>query len=239
MTKTQTNDFAARLKLARIARYPKIGDALAVLKEYAGVKEPTYYSYENGRRTPRAKNIGVFAHIFGVEPEWLLYGKPKKGSKFNQLTGDFTETPSQPVDVRCIPILSASQTIIFIAEGNLMSTDWLPIPNRIGAGKRAFAWEIPPGDQSMNGGDNVCTPGTYLIVDPDQDVLPEQWLLVSLKGHERLFFRIYQAALPLSALPLSETFTLFAANPFYEPIKIRSRKSYLYAGRVLSTMHIR
>lgn len=120
-----------------------------------------------------------------------------------------------------------------------MSTDWLPIPNRIGAGKRAFAWEIPPGDQSMNGGDNVCTPGTYLIVDPDQDVLPEQWLLVSLKGHERLFFRIYQAALPLSALPLSETFTLFAANPFYEPIKIRSRKSYLYAGRVLSTMHIR
>jgi hypothetical protein len=65
-----------RLKWAReAAGYATAAEGAA----QAGVKYYTYAQHENGIRGIPADRAALYAHAFGVEPQWILYGGPRGG----------------------------------------------------------------------------------------------------------------------------------------------------------------
>ncbi len=69
---------AERLKQARL------GAGLATAAEgaaHAGVKYYTYIQHENGIRGIPADRAATYARAFGVEAQWILYGRGGKGSR--------------------------------------------------------------------------------------------------------------------------------------------------------------
>lgn len=108
-------------------------------------------------------------------------------------------------------------------------------PESINAGESCFAYVIAENDRSMEGAAGVSfPPGTELIIDADQDVLPDNYLLLRIKGMKTWLLRQYQAGLPLS---MAREFTLRAINPAVEPIRVTDPGQWEIGGRLIATLH--
>jgi hypothetical protein len=249
-----------RLKIARLRRYPRKKDALVVWTAETGMSEDSYTSYEVGRRQPGIPALQVLERLFGVEPKgWLVHGAGESyqdllamldeaeaqaakattaAREINPLTQYKVAKSSPEGSIRHISLLSAREIHQYLAGvwGNTeMSAPRLPIPSEVEAGPRAFGHVVPHHDLSMvSAGGISIPPGTILVVDPDQDVLSGNLMLIAPAGSEWWLLRQYEAALPLS---IAAEFTLRASNPSIPPITVSDRGKWVIGGRLIYTMH--
>lgn len=229
-------EFAARLREARAKKYAKPGQAAAIVHERTGLAICTYYKHEKGTRLPRPDTVKLYAALFETSARWLLDGG-ENANDFNQLTRSPAIDPSQNDRIRFIPLLTAEQIVARLAgNGHTMKTlEKLPVPARIGAGERAFAWQIPMGDLSMVGAELAFAPGTFLIVDPDQEIYPNQLVLARKSGKgQPWLFRRYHAGEPYTR---AARFELIAIAPDVPPESAARIDDYEIAGRVIYTLH--
>jgi hypothetical protein len=251
---------SVRIKIARLRRYPRRKDALVIWRAETGMSDDIYVSYEVGRRSPKRHTQKILEHLFGVEPKgWILDGggetyedllamldeveaqaakTASAAREINPLTQYKVANPSPEGSIRHISLLSAREIHQYLAGvwGNTeMSAPRLPIPSGVEAGPRAFGHVVPHHDLSMvSAGGISIPPGTILVVDPDQDVLSGNLMLIAPAGSEWWLLRQYEAALPLS---IAAEFTLRASNPSIPPITVSDRGTWVIGGRLIYTMH--
>ena len=231
-------EFALRLRDARARKYSRAAQAAEIIHARLGLAICTYYKHEKGTRKPGLKTIKDYADIFGVDEKWLAYGGDEKHSKLNQLTRDSELPPFHADRVRYIPLLTDGNQINqrLADNGHRMKiSQKLPIPLQIGAGERTFAWKIPSGDASM-----LCcvlgyAPGTFVIVDPDQDVHPNQFILVKKNTPDAPWIvRRYEST---KSMLYAEKFSLTALNPRVKPEVVTREDQYVLGGVVIYVMH--
>jgi SOS-response transcriptional repressor LexA len=138
--------------------------------------------------------------------------------------------------IRHIPILSDDKTSAWLAGERslaMLTAQTLAIPNWLKAGPSAFGHQIADGDWSMAGGERSYPPGTVLIIDPDQPVIPGNRILIRPKNDAQWLVRRYQAPWPLAR---AKEFTLHANNPGFEPIRVTNLRDWEIGGRVIYSL---
>jgi SOS-response transcriptional repressor LexA len=115
-----------------------------------------------------------------------------------------------------------------------MSGDHLPVPKDLLAGPNAFSIQIPYDDDSMIGDGPISfPPASFVVIDPDQDVMPGKFVLAQLNGWRDPILRQYQAAYPYSRGVTRYPFELHALNPKVHPITIDSADEVRIIGRLI------
>lgn len=158
----------------------------------------------------------------------------------NQLTANsniIDIKPSQFVPVRRIPVLSGDEIASFLAgdREQAMTGRAVTVPESINTNESCFGYVIPEHDVSMTGAGGVSfPPGTEAVFDADQDVLPDNFLLIRPRGMRGWLFRQYQAGLPLS---VAKEYTLRALNMAVEPIRVTDPENWEVGGRLIATLH--
>jgi len=82
------NDFKDRLKLLR----KSLGLSQSEMAKKLGVARSRISEFESGKTKPRDSFLRLIAHTFGVNYEWLKYGKGEM----------FTSTPSSEIQMEII-----------------------------------------------------------------------------------------------------------------------------------------
>lgn len=219
----QATAFGKRLGMARkkagfatrMAAYRAIPKGL--------IAQRTYYEHETGSRVPDSMVvIDQYCELFGVTRDYLIHGNGQHADdlitgQINQLRKQHHEIASQIEDVRFIPIVRASE-IHLIKKGILAveSKESLPLPASIHAGPKAFGYEIHPDDYSMVGlGMRNFYPGSFVVVDPDQDISPGNFVLVKFEGWLYANVRQFQSAQIHRSGNPAKSYSLRSANEAY------------------------
>jgi len=156
-----------------------------------------------------------------------------------QLTANpsnFDTNSSQSVPLRRIPVLSGDDIAPFLAGEReaFMAGPTVVIPPEIGS-PDAWSYVVPEYDESMVGAGGVSfPPGTGLVFDPGEDVLPGKFLIARPRGLAIWLFRRFACGLPLS---VADEFDLEALNPAVKPIRVTDRQSWEFGGRLTLTFH--
>lgn len=222
------------------ARLAKVIDSLGtnahaashLISERTGISAATIRSHYLGTRVPRARvsdprsrSLEDYAELYacalGVDKEWLVHGE--KLSKINQLTGGNANIPSVPEDFRRIPVI----TTTYPTGHGLMET--IPFPTALGAAPASFIWQICEGDFAMVGKEYNLSPGTYVVVEPDAEILPGQLILCIPNGFSEKTIRVYKGGVPLG---VAKNYELLAANPLFDALKIKTTKACQVFGRI-------
>lgn len=245
---TKYPEFGARLKAVRKQHYSTAVEAIDVMAKMWGLKGRTYFSHEKGDRMPSDIELERYAAFFGVTPQYLRYGvegddRPDKvvvpfsaGVRpVNQLSQNFDINASRRPAARYIKILSAIEIKELIFGGGDLATlpgqGALPVPASLPVSDEAFTYEIPSYDHSMVGQGNIAFhPGSSLVVDPREQVLPGHYVLASVPDLDAPLVRRYDAAKPYQP---GVAFTLTALNEAYKPIEVSGPDSGLVIGRII------
>ena len=151
-------------------------------------------------------------------------------------SSDFDISSSHSVPLRRIPVLSGDDIASFLAGEReaFMAGPTVVIPPDCGSAD-AWSYAIPEHDESMVGPGGISfPPGTYLIFDPQEDVLPGKFMIARPKGLKIWLFRRYVAALPLSA---AREFKLEALSPMVEAMRVTDRENWEFGGKLIFTLH--
>jgi transcriptional regulator with XRE-family HTH domain len=149
---------------------------------------------------------------------------------------NFDIKASQSVPLRRIPVLSGDNFASFMAgeRDAFMAGPTVIIPEHLNASADTWCWVVPKDDEAMVGPGGSYPPGTELVLDPRQDVLPGKLLVIRPAGANFWLFRRYAAGLPLSA---ATSFTLEAFNPAVEPIRVTNPREWELGGRLILTFN--
>ena len=148
------------------------------------------------------------------------------------------------LEIRHIPILPDEKISVWLAgerSFEMLSAKRLPIPDMPNLGPRAWAYQISLNDFSMTGiGDHSYAPGAFLVIDPDQKIVPGDCIVIRPRGETQWMVRKYQAALPLPQdFDKAKEFTLVATNVSFEPIRVTSPRAWELGGCVMADFQIR
>lgn len=252
---SQAQRFGQRLEWARKkAGYTTRKAAIEALPESAEIAARTYYAHERGERSPEQETtIDVYCTLFSVTRDFLLFGTGPETKEFeiaqsiesqggiNQPLKEVAATSFHIEGIRYIPVVRASKIKQFLTgEGALadMSGDLLPLPRHMLAGPKSLAYEIPDDDQSMIGsGAQSFPPGAYLVIDPDQEIKPNNFLMAQLKGWKDPVIRQLQSQRPTSRNAPQFPFKLIALNERFEAIECHSADDCEIIGRVVFTLN--
>jgi hypothetical protein len=248
-TKEQRAEFGRRLTWARErAGYDKGADALRQVEQLSHMKVRTYYSHEAGDRVPDDDGlIQIYAQLFRVPMDYLLLRQTQPESdvvnatSINQVTERLEDKSSQITDVRYISILTASD-IRDLLTGRLnlstFSGDRLPVPKHVAAGNMSIFYQIPNHDNSMVGADGGPSfqPGTFLLVDPDREIAPGDYLVAMLAGTQTPVLRRLQSPYPYVRAAPRYPFKLIAINALVEPLTVTSADDCTILGRMIFIM---
>lgn len=158
----------------------------------------------------------------------------------NQSVKHFVPESSITVEIRHIPILPPEKIGAWLAgerSFEMLSAKSLPIPDLPNLGPRTWAHRISSNDFSMTGmGDSSYPPGTILLVDPDQKILPGDRIVLRLRSENEWRVRRYQASWPLPAdFDQAQEFTLIATNQSFEAIRVTNPRDWQLGGCVMSS----
>jgi len=252
---SQAQRFGQRLEWARKkAGFATRKAAIEALPEKAEIAARTYYAHERGERSPEQEaTIDVYCTLFSVSRDFLLFGTGPETKEFeaaqgiesqggiNQPPKEVAATSSHIDAIRYIPVIRASKIKQFLTgEGNLadMSGDLLPLPRQMLAGPKSLAYEIPEDDHSMVGdGAQSFPPGAYVVIDPDQEIKPNKFLMVAIAGWPDPVIRQLQSQRPVSRSAPQFPFKLIALNERFETIECSSADDCEIIGRVVFTLN--
>jgi len=222
------HEVGKRLQQARIkSGFAKPIDAIRRF----GWPRDSYYKRESGTRKIMPEELSTYAAAYGVSVIWLMHGISPQS---NHNAQNIPIKPLNNLDRHEIPLLGSDtlgQLDNLIKGGTIVSDKKVAVPEFIKTGIRAIAYLIPDNDLSMLGerGDTF-PPGTMLIIDPDKEIIPGNYILALPDNFELPVLRRYEAI----RSPSPKTpFTLSALNPAYQPIVVNSSESCRIIGRLV------
>jgi hypothetical protein len=245
---TKYPEFGARLKAVRKQTFSTAVEAIDVMAKMWGLKGRTYFSHEKGDRMPSDAELARYAAFFGVTPEYLRYGVDDEDrvarvvvpfaagvGSVNQISQNFDINASRRPIARHIVILSAIEIKRLISGQADLATmsgqGVLPVPASLLVSQSAFTYEIPSYDRSMVGSGVISFhPGSALVIDPDEQVLPGHYVLANVPDLPEPIVRRYDAARPYQ---IGVAFTLTALNEAYKPIDVAEAGQGSVIGRVM------
>lgn len=240
-----------KIKAARQKVYRRALDAHAAMSKHTTISLNSLQKHESGARRPSERLIKLYAKLYKTSVGTLLPDTVKVTPDTTRVNA---EVNSQPVKVnkqlpdkadsfsfvipqiRHIPVFTQEEIGRYVQERMPMSqvpNHTLPLPAQMAAGPQAFAYEMPMDDRSMVN-DTVPSigPGTICIVDPDREVKPGDFVLVS-GGGGLMTVRMLQAD---SDFAPGAPFTLVALNKLYFPTR-DAQSTWQIVGRVIG-LHI-
>jgi hypothetical protein len=249
----QAREFGRRLQWARKrAGYSTRRAALGDIPAKWGIATRTYYSHERGERTPdREDTLMHYCELFKVSRDFLLFGNGPElleyqsaeavelTSEINHASKQVYEKSSHFETVRYIPIIRASNIENLISGNEAladMTKEFLPVSSSLLAGPRSFGYEIPSEDDSMVGpGGRSFAPGSFIVVDPEREIMPGKYALVQFPDMEPTV-RQLRSSMPFRPAAPQFPFTLQASNPNYGPFKVDGASDCTIIGRVVFTI---
>jgi SOS-response transcriptional repressor LexA len=219
------------------SRFPNSGPLIliyaylfGVRPEYLLLREDTYT-----RTGTDALSVDQVREALGLEPPGDVDEPPRR--RINQAIERLPVYASGVSDTLYIPRLTASD-IRDLLTGQLnlssFSGDRFPVPRHVAAGQMAFAFQIPQGDISMVGADSPpFFPGAYLVVDPERETAPGEYLLCLPVGAKNPLPRRLQSRFPYTPDAPRFPFKLVAASPYAEPIEVHSADDCAILGRII------
>lgn len=249
--RVQAQEFGKRLQWARMhAGYASRRAAIEAMPAKWSIAQRTYYSHERGERAPeREDTLQHYCELFDVSRDFLLFGVGNESADYQnaesvELTQEINhgnkqerQNPSKFEGFRYIPIIRASNGKIKTDEGALaMSEEFIPVSSSLLAGPRAFGYEIADDDDSMVGdaGRNFA-PNSFVVIDPDRDVMPGKFVLVQFAGMDPTV-RQMQSSVAFKPASPQYPFTLNAVNPRFEPYLVSKSGDCKIYGRVVFTI---
>lgn len=250
MTDPTRQAIASRIKFARKLKFHRAIDAIEELEQRYGKKRSSYYSHESGARLPDDEDIGRYAELFGVTPEFIRYGSGSEVYKgtatainedeseasvvaINQYRRQSDLKSSHIHPVRLIIILSAEQIRTLSAGGDLatMSGSTLPVPDFLAASPDSFAYLIPSHDFSMVAASGPSyAPGACVVIDPQRQIAPGDRVYADIEGFDEPVVRKFVAARPFTT---GLKFRLEAFNPAFDPIELSDPQEIRVLARVI------
>ncbi len=146
-----------------------------------GIKAPSVVQWESNKTTPSGENLLNAAKLFGVTPDYILYGGALKPSVENNME------IAQP-DTHRIPVISYVQAGVWTETSELRGYDGnlLYISTDLNLGARAFAIVI-----RGNSMEPEFTEGDLVLIDPDEPLHPGDFV-VAKNGEEEATFKKYR-----------------------------------------------
>lgn len=244
-TDEERDEFGKRLTAARMSKYPFAPAAIEAINRLHKIQRRTYYSHESGSRFPgSAALILVYCHLFNVRAEYLLLLEDRATDKaeppakrINQVLERLPFYASSAGDTLYIPRLTASD-IRDLLTGQLDLATFaggrFPVPKHVAAGPMTFEFQIPQGDMSMVGTDGPpFFPGSHLIIDPERETAPGEYLLCLPAGAKNPLPRRLQSRFPYTPDAPRYPFKLIAASPYAEAIEVHSADDCAILGRII------
>lgn len=180
---------AQRLRAARVRLF-KSATAAAQSNGWIG---STYAAHERGARGYRLEEALAYGEAFGVDPEYLLYGKVNEGkTDYANNSGDLPELFHV---TRKVPHLDICDLDIF---GTLMNGKRpksktgleTPLPSSIQAGPRAYSVTIE--DRALAGAKPSLEPGMIGFFDPDRGYSTGDIVAAIVEGFPSLVCRKFR-----------------------------------------------
>lgn len=249
----QAKEFGRRLQWARKrAGYSSRQAAINVIPKSWGIAERTYYSHERGERMPdKDETLMRYCELFKVSRDFLLFGNGPELLEYQsaeavELTSEINHANKQVYEksshfeaVRYIPIIRASNIENLISGKEAladMTKEFLPVSSSLLAGPRSFGYEISSEDDSMVGpGGRSFAPGSFVVVDPEREIMPGKYALVQFPGMEPTV-RQLRSSMPFRPSAPQFPFTLQASNPNYGPFTVNGASDCTIIGRVVFTI---
>lgn len=146
-----------RFKAARVYK----GLSQLDLGELVGSSQIMISKVERGM-TLLPRRIELFAKIFGVAPEWLLYGVNPP----SWYSADSTETELSGLEAYQVPLLAWTEIAMYLANKDFKASEAILCPSRINS-RSTFAVYIV-GDSMQSTLQRGFTDGGIVFVDPER-----------------------------------------------------------------------
>ena len=166
----------------RIRRLRKsLGLTQVKLAQMLGIKAPSVVQWESDKTNLSGENLLNAAKLFGVTPDYILYG-----GEIEQSAAPNMEM-AQP-DTHRIPVISYVQAGVWTAPNEIRECDgnMAYITTDLELGTRAFAIVI-----RGNSMEPEFTEGDLVLIDPDEPLHPGDFV-VAKNGEEEATFKKYR-----------------------------------------------
>ncbi|WP_270674615.1 MULTISPECIES: LexA family protein [unclassified Aeromonas] len=166
----------------RIRRLRKsLGLTQVKLAQILGIKAPSVVQWESDKTNLSGENLLNAAKLFGVTPDYILYG-----GEIEQSAAPNMEM-AQP-DTHRIPVISYVQAGVWTAPNEIRECDgnMAYITTDLELGDRAFAIVI-----RGNSMEPEFTEGDLVLIDPDEPLHPGDFV-VAKNGEEEATFKKYR-----------------------------------------------
>ena len=146
-----------------------------------GIKAPSVVQWESDKTNLSGENLLNAAKLFGVTPDYILYG-----GEIEQSAAPNMEM-AQP-DTHRIPVISYVQAGVWTAPNEIRECDgnMAYITTDLELGERAFAIVI-----RGNSMEPEFTEGDLVLIDPDEPLHPGDFV-VAKNGEEEATFKKYR-----------------------------------------------
>lgn len=160
---------------------------LSKLARDIGMSQSTLHRIKSGTlKNPSAENAQLIADHFGITVEQLL-GEQPMGDK------DLRDNDQlrRAAPVRLLPLISWVRAGTFCEASNPYepgdAMDWVPVYERVS--ESSYVLEVR-GDSMLNPhGDPSFPPGTRIIVDPMEEVLPGRFVIARIEEEDEVTFK--------------------------------------------------
>jgi SOS-response transcriptional repressor LexA len=218
------------------SRFPDSGPLILIYAWLFGV-QPEYLLLRAGEYTRTGTDALPVAEVhkrLGLIGAADVQEPPR--TRINQAIERLPISAFNVMDTLYIPRLTASD-IRDLLTGQLdlstFSGERLPAPKHVAAGQMSFWYQIPL-DAPMAGADGPpFSPGSHLIIDPDREIAPGDFLLCLPAGAKNPLPRRLQSRYPYSPDAPRYPFKLVAASPYAETIEVTSADDCAILGRVI------
>lgn len=166
----------------RIRRLRKsLGLTQVKLAQMLGIKAPSVVQWESDKTNLSGENLLNAAKLFGVTPDYILYGGEIEQSAVPNME------MAQP-DTHRIPVISYVQAGVWTAPNEIRECDgnMAYITTDLELGDRAFAIVI-----RGNSMEPEFTEGDLVLIDPDEPLHPGDFV-VAKNGEEEATFKKYR-----------------------------------------------
>lgn len=219
------------------SRYPNNGLLIMIYAylfgtraEYLLLREAEYV-----RTGTDALSVDEVRRQIGLEPSAESLEPPRR--RINQAAERLPFSTSGIMDTLYIPRLTASDIRDLLTGQLTLSTfsgDRSPVSRHVAAGPMAFSFQIPQGDSSMLGGEGPqFYPGSDIVVDPERETGPGEYLLCLPAGAQNPLARRLQSRFPYTPGAPRFPFKLVASSPFAETIEVHSAEDCAILGRII------
>jgi len=202
----------------------------AYLKNRYGVSQPTAKDWLDDKFMPGRDKLVKMAADFGVQLEWLITGEGKKKSSDHRAVADMDGVPGAP-DMREVPLVSFVEAGVWSDSNDPyprgQGMEAIGIDPELAAHLSRVAFALKVQGASM---EPEFSAGDVIIVDPNIQPRPGDFVVAKLDGEEKATFKRYRDR--GTDQDGTRVIELVPSNPDYPTLRIDSSNP----GKIIATM---